>query len=83
MIEISQQLVNNALPTRLGDGSRYGGMLDEYSTHYRATSILHEASKQDKKILLSAMLLYAYVLEMGLKCLSYSSHEGECLFNNK
>src|SRR6185437_4115669 len=73
---ISQQLVDNSSPTKLGDGSRYGGMLDEYSTHLRALNVLHEASKQDKKLGISTMLMGTYVLEIGLKCLSYLSHEG-------
>lgn len=73
---ISQHLVNSSLPTKLGDGTRYGAMLDEYSIHLKALNVLHEATKQDKKMGISAMFLATYVLELGLKCLSYLSHDG-------
>lgn len=74
---ISQQLMSNSLQTKFGDGSRYGVMLDEYSTHFRAYSILNQASKQDQKISLSTTLMATYILEIGLKCLSFISHEGK------
>lgn len=51
-------------------------MFEEYTIHVKSVGILSKAAESNKKIYLSAMLLSTYALELGLKCLSFLSHNG-------
>lgn len=75
ILEISQDFVDNSIKNRFGDGTRYGGMLDEYATHHKALIVLNEVAKKNKKIQISCEIIATYLLELGLKCLSFLSHE--------